>query len=301
MQWLEQVMYYLNGPKYHQDLVELREAFNQLNQDFTKLDFKLKDCCDRKENLEIECNHFQSETKRLQQQLDEIHKLELNKSNEQFWEGYWEQKHPTRTIHYSGRTFNNKQISVPLQVFITENDSVIYNDLKANNLLVTDTTNCDNLILKIYKHTRSKTINPYNYVSDKKTMGVAEFWMFPFELREIGKGDCDDWSHELASYLICAGVPYWRVRIVVGITNGGIGHSTVYVLNDKYDTWYHINSTTDYEKIKNKRLLSAFPTSKDKSDSIGIKNVWFSFNNKFAYSEFDDEFTEKKDVIIKVE
>jgi len=210
-------------------------------------------------------------------------------------EKYWNEKRPYADVSYAGRFLpmsSTKKISIPVQLYVTPNDTDIVNDINANELRVENPLSCNDDILRIYLHTRTKPLNPYRYSYDTDNLGVPELWFFPFELRFAKKGDCDDWGNELASYLISAGVPRFRVRCVVGNTWGGGGHHTVYVLGDDLKTWYHINSTTGISGIRGK-TLEEFPTSNDPDDTIGIKDVWFSFNDKHAWNEFETDAVSK--------
>ncbi|MBI4453253.1 transglutaminase-like cysteine peptidase [Candidatus Woesearchaeota archaeon] len=202
---------------------------------------------------------------------------------------YWNTKKPERTIFYEGRALpNGKRISADVRLFVTPNDGYIQeaiDDEKDSNgrpLRVRTPNRCNDDIMKIYRHTRKY----FEYGDDQEIAGVPEYWLFPFELRATGKGDCDDWANELASYLIGAGVPNYRVRVVCGKTRSGGGHSTVYVLGDNQKTWYHLNSTTALHEIPTDRL-ELMPTSKDVSDRMGIGEVWFSYNNEHAWHVFE--------------
>jgi hypothetical protein len=159
--------------------------------------------------------------------------------------------------------------------------------------MVSDPKKCDEDIYGIYRHSRVKEINPYLYEYDGRTMG-CEYFMYPYELRQLHMGDCDDWGIELASYLMTAGVPEWRVRCVVGRTYSREGHLTVYVLNDDLTTWYHLNSTTAWEtvELKGQWKLSDFPKAGDPEDGIGIEDVWFSFNNRYSWHAFETHASE---------
>ena len=203
-------------------------------------------------------------------------------------EDMWNAKYPIASISYAGRYFpfdKLKKIEIDVRLFITPNDFVIYQDLKNNQLLVSTPTQCNDMIMKIYKHTRTKSLNPYRYEYDEPNLGVSEFWFFPHELRVAQKGDCDDWGNELASYLIAAGVPEFRVRCVAGVTYNGFGHLTVYVLGDDLVTWYHLNSTNPISMIRTNDLTQ-MPKHGDENDKIGIKDVWFSFNHVNAWHVF---------------
>ena len=140
--------------------------------------------------------------------------------------------------------------------------------------------------LNVHHKRYLKNTQVFEYENDDVTTGQMEYWMFPFELRAMKKGDCDDWANELASYLIGANVPEFRVRVVCGETRTGGGHSTVYVLDDSLSTWRHLNSTTPYAAIHGLDLKD-MPTSKDTNDGIGIGQVWFSYNNQFAWHQFE--------------
>ncbi|MCR4317362.1 MAG: hypothetical protein NUW37_13575 [Planctomycetes bacterium] len=202
---------------------------------------------------------------------------------------YWNSKYPKATIFYKGRYApgTKTKIEVDVRQFVTTKDSVIEKDIIEHDLIVRDPGYCDDDVLRIYKHTRTKSINPYKYEFDDKQFG-GELWLYPYELRHVKRGDCDDWGIELASYLITAGVPAFRVRVVVGNTNAGGGHLTVYVLGDDLKSWRHLNSTSKIESIP-VTFFSDLPKNRDKTDDIGIRNVWFSFNSEFAWHKFATE------------
>ena len=205
-------------------------------------------------------------------------------------EDYWNNRVPKADIVWRARRLPGypMHFSVDVRQMITINDSVIRKDLEEHGLIVQDPQKCNDAIYRIYNHSRIKEINPYYYQYDNYIFG-CEFFMYPYELRILKKGDCDDWGIELASYLISAGIPEWRVRCVVGDTYSGGGHLTVYVLADDLATWYHLNSTTPWWRIEEKgwSKLTDFPKANDPKDEIGIKDVWFSFNNKYAWHAFE--------------
>ena len=206
---------------------------------------------------------------------------------------WWNSRVPKADIFWTARLFpgsSDQRLSVDVRQLVTANDCVIYNDLEAHGLRVSNPAECNQDIFRIYKHSRIKQINPYHYQYDEQIFG-CELFMYPYELRASQQGDCDDWGIELASYLITAGVPAWRVRCVAGWCREGGGHLTVYVLGDDRKTWYHLNSTTGWEVVRSRgcERLTDFPTSKDENDGIGIGEVWFSFNNEYAWHKFETE------------
>ncbi len=160
------------------------------------------------------------------------------------WERYWNENKPKADISYCGRVLPTTKIPLEIDVklFITTNDFEIYNWLKERNLLTTQksTAGCNDLILEIYKQHQKEY---FLYGSDEDTFGVKELWTFPSELRALRKKgkplDCDDYGNSLASHLICAGIPEFRVRAVAGTTRRGEGHLTVYCLADDMKTWRH--------------------------------------------------------------
>jgi len=226
------------------------------------------------------------ENARLKKAIETLKKQTIPKDSSD--KDFWNNKRPKADIYYKGRTIplSKQMIESDIKIFITPEDAHIQYDIRKYGLKVKDEKNCNSDILKIYKHTRIKKINPYKYSYDSQSFGIGEYWMFPFELQAMRKGDCDDWSHELASYLIGAGVPNWRVRVVCGTTYSGFGHSTVYVLADDLKTWKHLNSTTPISMIKESDLMQ-MPNSNDPRDKIGIERVWFSFNDEFAWHTFE--------------
>lgn len=205
-------------------------------------------------------------------------------------EEYWNNRVPKADIVFRARKLPGYPIhfSVDVRQMITINDSVIRKDLERHGLMVEDTERCNDDMYRIYRHTRIKESNPFDYEYDNKIFG-CEFFMYPYELRVLDKDDCDDWGIELASYLISAGVPEWRVRCVVGRTYSGEGHLTVYVLADDLATWYHLNSTTSWWTVQDKgwKQITDFPKAGDPNDTIGIEDVWFSFNNRYAWHAFE--------------
>ena len=143
----------------------------------------------------------------------------------------------------------------------------------------------ETLIPKIYEKIKSTY---YKYAFDKTVWGTNEVWEFPFELREKGfnKGfDCDSWASFQVSYYRASGLSAGKVWVVVGDTSLG-GHSTVYVFSDLSSKFHHLNSTYG----KNFSKIAQYPTHDDAEkgyDKIGINNVWVSYNDLVARSEFD--------------
>ena len=226
-----------------------------------------------------------------------IEKLNENKAKESELEAYWNDKYTKGCIVYKGRSlpFSTEICNIPVSVLITPNDQFIINDLKKWKLYY-NYEKYETLIPKIYLKIKYKY---YRYQYDRNVWGKNEVWEFPFELRAKGFKDgfdCDSWSHFQASYYIAAGVPSWMVRIVVGTTQLG-GHSTVYIFSLKDNKWHHLNSTYG----KKYGLIYKYPLHSHAKnvDKIGIKNVWFSFNDKYAWYKFEGDLPKDIKVLKK--
>ncbi|KKL48134.1 hypothetical protein LCGC14_2328580 [marine sediment metagenome] len=154
-------------------------------------------------------------------------------------------------------------------------------------------------VLALYKEDRKD----FKYQTDLETFGISEEWLFPFQtmkLIELGiPVDCEDRSHLLASRLITAGLPPFRVRTACGTIWTGKGHSTIQFLDDDLTTWRHLNSTSPLDWV-NPRMgktlnevetMDEMPTTNDRKDVIGlgIKNYWFSFTNYASWNKFENK------------
>ena len=135
---------------------------------------------------------------------------------------------------------------------------------------------------------------PYKYTFDKTSTGNTEYWKFALETwisshkYQIGS-DCDDWAILMHVIWVASGIPAEALRVVGGISRGGIGHATnhYYASDGK---WHHINSTTSYS---NGFVVLNTPLHDDPKDFMGIARVWFSFNNQRAWSKGNTNYLKK--------
>jgi len=181
-----------------------------------------------------------------------------------------------RPIPHSTQT-----VQVDVRHFITPQDNRIQGWVENRKLEIKDPWNCNDQIIKLYREDR-KTLK---YTRDTTQFGISEMWLYPHELLALGKGDCEDYAHLLASRMIAAGLPPQRIRVVAGLVNSRQGgHSTIYILNDNLKTWHHFNSTGSYKG----KHFKDYPTSKDTTDRMGIHgaHTWLSYDNQRAYSTF---------------
>jgi len=233
---------------------------------------------------------LQLEVRSCEQSLESI-KKECPQKNPM--KDYWDERKPKADILYTGRPLphSSANVDVDVKLFITPQDCTITNWVASTGVKVRNPEKCNADILRIYKIDRGE----FKYAYDQQSFGFNEVWLFPYELNIKGSGDCEDNSHRIASRLIAAGVPSWRVRVVCGMTFGGIGHSTVYVLADDYSSWVHINSTTPLEyknPVNGLSLLDTddllkLPKSNNSKDVMGIRDVWFSFNDYASWHVFE--------------
>lgn len=85
------------------------------------------------------------------------------------------------------------------------------------------------------------------YIPDKQTVGMEDFWFFPTETLTLRKGDCEDSSFLLASLMIASGVSEQCVRVVIGKvvgSGGSFGHCWVVYQNED-GQWCLLESTLD--------------------------------------------------------
>ena len=198
-------------------------------------------------------------------------------------------KYPSKYITYHGRALpgSTQRINVPVSVLITPTDPIIIRDLKLWGLYQSK-EDIETLIPKIYEN-YMKTHYQYKYDKDNWN-GLNELWEFPFELYgKYGRSnkwpaDCDSHAIALVSYMRCAGISAGYVWVVVGNCMLG-GHATFYAYG-KDKKFHHLNSTSRTYK----KNVSDYPTHQDaenEKDLFGIYNVWLSFNDLVARSEFN--------------
>jgi len=207
-------------------------------------------------------------------------------------ERYWNNKRPPVQVSYTCRTIpgTTTTLATDVRLFLQPQDYGIANWLSKKALSKINPDACDDAIMAIYRAHQQD----FMIYMRPQPFGVAEYWDFPFETRarvSTGTGGvCHDFAVSLASTLEAAGVPYWRIRVTVGMSNSGEGHATTYVLADDLKTWRHLNSTSPAGAIPT--LLSDLPKSNDSNDPFGIKTVWYSFSSKYCWSVFDTSAAE---------
>jgi hypothetical protein len=85
------------------------------------------------------------------------------------------------------------------------------------------------------------------YITDKKSFGLEDFWLFPEETLVLQKGDCEDSAFLLATLLLASGISEHCVRVVLGrvsTPDGAYGHAWV-VYQNELGRWCLLESTLD--------------------------------------------------------
>jgi hypothetical protein len=85
------------------------------------------------------------------------------------------------------------------------------------------------------------------YVMDKKSSGLEDFWFFPEETLTLRKGDCEDTSFLLGTLLMASGISEHCVRVILGRVSspqGDFGHAWV-VYQSEAGQWCLLESTLD--------------------------------------------------------
>lgn len=201
----------------------------------------------------------------------------MNELNEEYWNNKW----PKGPIIYNGRVLKNSKdpIGIDVRNFIEKDDEVVKNILKSNNLIK---DNFDNTALAIQKW----VVSYLTYKGDDENIQVPEYWQFPFETLYSKVGDCEDGAILIASLCENSGIPVWRIKVAAGwvqpeptAPQGGHGYC-LYLADDAewriLDWCYYEDSTIP---IKDK------PLAKNGGQKNSYKQVWFSFNSQYSWTQ----------------
>ncbi len=129
------------------------------------------------------------------------------------------------------------------------------------------------------------------YVSDATlTTGWTECWLFPVETVSRRKGDCEDGAILIASLCRCLGIPADRIRVAAGTVRAGEnaetgGHAWATYRRQSDDEWT-ILDWCFYEDSQTP--VAAKPLQKENRPYFFGDEVWFSFNDQYAWSHRRD-------------
>jgi len=186
-------------------------------------------------------------------------------------EDFYNNKYPQKDILYLGRVFLNKRVKIDVRDFFVPYDSQIKDIFFSEGLKKVGTDDELAYLALMW------VIENIKYVSDSTQTGYNEYWQFPYETLNSKKGDCEDGAILLANIMLHSGIPYWKIRLTAGnITNGGHAYVTYYC--EELDKWVVL----DWCYYPNDLYINQ---RKDYKDEENYKDVWFSWNYKYSFSE----------------
>lgn len=196
---------------------------------------------------------------------------------------YWNNKWPKAPIIYGGRALRgadlSKRIGVDVKIFITTNDEIEQQIIRRYGLVK---ESFDATALAIQRW----VVNFLTYKYDEETSNVPEFWQFPFETIQSSFGDCEDGGILIASLMINAGIPPWRVKVAAGNVQvaptapmGGHAYA-IYLASD--DNWRIL----DWCYLEDSKLdILDKPLARNGGQRNAYKDVWFTFNNEYSWNQ----------------
>ena len=203
---------------------------------------------------------------------------------------YWDNKYPKNTVIYKGRSIPQKvngqiilrNLEIDVKTMFTSNDAVVKNIINNNNL---NGSSNDEKILNI----QNWVCKNLKYIGDNISEGVIEYWQFPFETIKLGTGDCEDGALLIAALAVNMDIPSFRLRVVGGFVQPAPtapqgGHGYVAYLRESDNQWVAI----DWCYLSDPQIpVSQKPILKN---NTVYKNMWFTFNNEFSWSQKELEF-----------
>ncbi|MHA1986310.1 MAG: DUF4332 domain-containing protein [Promethearchaeota archaeon] len=222
----------------------------------------------------------------------------FEKAYGKFSSEYWNNKWKTAPIIYTGRALRGesykKQIDVDVKAFIKENDAILWHVITQAKLRK-DTPNETALAIQNF------VCNFLKYKYDDETVDCPEFWLFPFEAIQSEIGDCEDGAILIASLLINAGIPNWRVKVCAAQvfadpvfapsdTELG-GHAYCIYLADREESERKLEWVIlDWCYLQDPEVsIEEKPLARNGGQEGAYREVWFTFNdeNSWAQSSFE--------------
>lgn len=200
---------------------------------------------------------------------------------------YYNYKYPRENVRYWGRGLpNNKgRIECDVSNFVMPDDNMV-------KTLVFDTLG----IKKSDKNNDKKAeiiqkwvCDNFKYVYDQAQHGYVEHWQFPYESLQLMTGDCEDGAILIASMMIAAGIPRWRVRIAGGLVKTGNptaptgGHGWCTYLRESDNKWIIL----DWCYYPDKSPIHLKSTLKMNKNYL---KIWFSWNDKWTWGSTSFNF-----------
>lgn len=197
---------------------------------------------------------------------------------------YWNNKWEKKSVIYLGRALrrSSEEICVDVRNFIC-----IYDDILKQ---IVDKYSLRKETFNETAHACQKFIvDSIVYKDDEENSYCEEYWQFPFETIASGIGDCEDGAILMASLMIVAGIPNWRVKVVAGTvqpeeTAPTGGHAyCIYLADRNQGMDWEIHDWCYYEDSD--IPTGSKPLSKDGGYNGVYKDIWFTFNNEFCWSK----------------
>ncbi|MHA2392507.1 MAG: DUF4332 domain-containing protein [Promethearchaeota archaeon] len=211
-----------------------------------------------------------------------------------YGQDYWDSKWETAPIIYTGRALRGesykKQIDVDVKTFIKDNDAILWHVITQVGLRK-ETPNETAMAIQNF------VCNFLKYKYDDETVDCPEFWLFPFEAIQSEIGDCEDGAILIASLLINAGIPSWRVKVCAAQvfadpvfapsdTELG-GHAYCIYLADRVDSDRKLEWVIlDWCYLQDPEVpIEKKPLARDGGQEGAYQDIWFTFNNEYSWSQ----------------
>jgi len=207
---------------------------------------------------------------------------------------YWNNKWKTAPIIYTGRALRaeayKKQIDVDVKAFIKKNDAILWHVVTQVGLR-RETPNETAFAMQNF------VCNFLKYKYDDLTAEVPEFWLFPFESIQAEIGDCEDGAILIASLLINAGIPNWRVKVaaaevladpVFAPSDSEVGgHAYCLYLADRPDSKRKLEWVIlDWCYLQDPEVpIEQKPLARDGGTEGAYRDVLFTFNDEFSWAQ----------------
>ena len=218
-----------------------------------------------------------------------------------FGPDYWDSKWKKAPIIYTGRALRGesykKQIDVDVKAFIKDNDAILWHVITQLDLRK-ESPNETALTIQNF------VCNFLKYKYDDIASECPEFWLFPFEAIQSEIGDCEDGAILIASLLINAGIPSWRVKVcaaqvmadpVFAPSDSELGgHAYCIYLADRPESERKLEwLILDWCYLQDPEVpIDEKPLARDGGQGNAYRNIWFTFNDEESWAQSSFEVKE---------
>jgi hypothetical protein len=192
----------------------------------------------------------------------------------------WNSKWKRNYVYYNAQSENN----INMRNFI-KLSSVLPEDVKLDSA----SGDYDNMMKVILTYTHKNL----KYTSDIDTQQEPEYWQSALQTHMTMTGDCEDGAIYMYALARAMGVPAWRLKICAGDVvdpnsrrDETVGHAYLIYLSELYNEWFILDWCYYYRKSMN-RLYK-----KPHSECPEYKDIWFTVNEQFTWSQKDLIITE---------